>query len=115
MLAFWPSTQRSCGDCSTLVRVSLKVAVNTALGSTVDQSPAFTCPMCEKGIAVPVVLLPVPVVLVPPVVVDAVVLEVVVAAVVVVAASYTWMLVRGVKFPFRLTPVVKGPAARLRM
>src|SRR5580698_9803021 len=78
MLDFWPSTERSCGACSTLVRVSLKVAWNTAPGRVVDQSLKFTWPMAENGIAAPVVVLPVVPVPVVGVVVPVVLVEVVV-------------------------------------
>jgi hypothetical protein len=75
------------------VRVSLKVAWNTAFGKVVDQSLKLVFPMLENGMAkplvvlpvVPVVPVPVPVVLVPVVEVDVVVLLVVE----VVAASCT--------------------------
>src|ERR1035441_3396923 len=38
MVAFWPSTERICGDCRTLVRVSLNVACKSALGRMVEKS-----------------------------------------------------------------------------
>src|ERR1039458_7905173 len=64
MVAFWPSTERICGDCRTLVRVSLKVACKSALGRMVEKSALARWPRLEMGIDAPVVLLE-PVVVVP--------------------------------------------------
>src|ERR1035441_2901792 len=99
MVAFWPSTERICGDCRTLVRVSLKVACKSALGRMVEQAALARWARLESGMDAPVVLLA-PVVLVPVVVV---VVPVVVVPVVVplvfelVLPPCTWMLVRGGK------------------
>src|ERR1035441_5756000 len=117
MMAFWPSTERICGDCRTLVRVSLKVACKSALGRMVEKSELARWPRLESGMDAPVVLLlVVPVVLVPlVVVVPVVVMPVVVPVVVELVAPCTWMLVRGVKLNGTLSPVLAKAAVRLRV
>src|SRR5271168_4597093 len=61
-VTFCPSEARTCGDCTSLVLLSLAMACSKAPGRVVEKSPQFTCPMWLSGIVVLVVVV-VPVVL----------------------------------------------------
>src|SRR5271157_1818257 len=107
-VAFTPSTERTCGACSTLVRASLSVACNRAPGRVVEKSELARCPRLESGMEEAVVLVPVVVVGV----VAVVVLAVLVLAVEVelVELIGTCMLERGVKAMGELIPVEASAA-----
>src|ERR1019366_262078 len=55
-VAFTPSTERTCGACSTLVRASLSVACNRAPGRVVEKSELARCPRLDRGMELPVAL-----------------------------------------------------------
>src|SRR5271157_6490279 len=48
-VAFTPSTERTCGACSTLVRASLSVACSRAPGRVVEKSALARCPRLDSG------------------------------------------------------------------
>src|ERR1035441_8169728 len=103
-VAFTPSTERTCGACSTLVRALLRVACNRAPGRVVEKSELARCARFESGMELPV---DVELVVVGVVVrAEVLAVEVLVLAVEVeLELIGTWMLERGVKAMGELIPV----------
>jgi len=52
-VAFTPSTERTCGACSTFARASLITACNRAPGRVVEKSELARCPRLESGMELP--------------------------------------------------------------
>src|ERR1035437_7303762 len=104
-VAFTPSTERTCGACSTLVRASLRAACNRAPGRVVEKSELARCPRLDSGMEVRVVLVPVVVGMVVAVLDLLVLVLRLVDDLEVEELSGTCMLERGVKLTGTVSPV----------
>src|ERR1022692_1442190 len=109
-VAFWLSTDRSCGDCRTRVALSLSTACNIPEGRTVEKSCVPTLLRAESGMEAEVEVDDVPVVAVRPVVL---VFGVEVEAVVEVEELGVLMVERGEKLTGRLKLLRAAPKVRV--